>query len=199
MNISPSLPPCSILVLAGGRGQRMGGQDKGLLEWHGKPMIAHLHDRLRSLTDDLIISCNRNAERYAGFADQLVADTQSDYPGPMAGLLAGLNAARHATVLVLPCDVPGVDEALLRAMRETAAQSPQRPLMVRQGGQWEPLLCVLAKRHLAAFQQAWDAGERSPRRVMLDLDAQALDCSAGDPRLANLNTPQLLGSQVRPQ
>ena len=57
--------PCSILLLAGGRGQRMGGQDKGLLEWHGQPLIAHLQHLVRPLTDDLIISCNRNLERYA--------------------------------------------------------------------------------------------------------------------------------------
>ena len=49
-------PPCSILLLAGGRGQRMGGQDKGLLPWQGKPLIAHIQAVVRPLTDDLIIS-----------------------------------------------------------------------------------------------------------------------------------------------
>ena len=63
--------PCSILLLAGGRGQRMGGQDKGLLHWQGEPLIAHLQRLTRPLTDDLIISCNRNHEHYAAYADQL--------------------------------------------------------------------------------------------------------------------------------
>ena len=48
------LPPCSILLLAGGRGQRMGGRDKGLIEWQGEPLIAHLQRKTRPLTDDLI-------------------------------------------------------------------------------------------------------------------------------------------------
>ncbi|WP_154218484.1 NTP transferase domain-containing protein, partial [Pseudomonas syringae] len=67
MNVRAALPPCSILLLAGGRGQRMGGRDKGLIEWQGKALIEHLHALTRPLTDDLIISCNRNIERYAQY------------------------------------------------------------------------------------------------------------------------------------
>lgn len=78
------LPPCSILLLAGRRGQRMGGRDKGLIEWQGRPLIAHLHRLTRDLSDDLIISCNRNRQQYAPFADQLVQDESNDFPGPLA-------------------------------------------------------------------------------------------------------------------
>ncbi|MBX4377840.1 NTP transferase domain-containing protein, partial [Mycobacterium tuberculosis] len=72
----------------------MGGQDKGLVEWQGEPLIAHLQRKVRPLTDDLIISCNRNRERYAAYADQLVSDEEDDFPGPLAGILAGLEVAR---------------------------------------------------------------------------------------------------------
>ncbi len=133
----------SILLLAGGRGQRMGGQDKGLLPWHGQPLIAHLHATVRPLTDDLIISCNRNNERYAVYADRLVTDDSSDFPGPLAGIRAGLAVARHPHLLVLPCDVPQVDRTLLQSMLERAGEHPQQPLMVRQGEYWEPLFCVI--------------------------------------------------------
>ncbi|WP_243269106.1 NTP transferase domain-containing protein, partial [Pseudomonas aeruginosa] len=85
-----ALPPCSILLLAGGRGQRMGGRDKGLIEWQDLPLIAHLHRLVRPLTDDLIVSCNRNQERYAAYADRLVSDDSRDFPGPLAGIRAGL-------------------------------------------------------------------------------------------------------------
>jgi len=84
-----SLLPASILILAGGRGQRMGGRDKGLVEWRGQPLVAQVQAAVRPLTDDLVISCNRNAPRYAQWADQLVADEQPDFPGPLAGILAG--------------------------------------------------------------------------------------------------------------
>jgi molybdopterin-guanine dinucleotide biosynthesis protein A len=186
------LPPCSVLLLAGGRGQRMGGQDKGLIEWQGEPLIAHLQRKVRPLTDDLIISCNRNRERYATFADQLVMDDEGDFPGPLAGIRAGLKAARHAHVLVLPCDVPRIDKALLQDMLTTADLQREKPLMLRHGEHWEPLLCVIPVALSPAFETAWHAGERSPGRVMRSLDAVALQCPNNDPRLANLNTPELL-------
>ncbi|WP_095107524.1 molybdenum cofactor guanylyltransferase MobA [Pseudomonas sp. Irchel 3E20] len=192
MTTLPPLPPCSILLLAGGRGQRMGGQDKGLLPWRGEPLIAHLHRLTRGLTDDLIVSCNRNLELYAPYADRLVHDDCADFPGPLAGIRAGLAAARHDYLLVLPCDVPQLDAALLHAMRDAARQQPDKPLMLRHGEHWEPLLCVIPTALAPAFENAWAHGERSPGKVMRQLAAQALPCPANDPRLANLNTPQLL-------
>lgn len=192
MTSNTSLPSCSILLLAGGRGQRMGGQDKGLVEWQGEPLIAHLHRQTRAMSDDLIISCNRNLERYALYADQLVHDDEGDFPGPLAGIRAGLKVARHAYLLVLPCDVPQIDSSLLHNMRETANQHPHKPLMVRHGEHWEPLLCIIPLALAEAFEQAWSKGERSPGRVMRTLHAVALQCPANDHRLTNLNTPELL-------
>ncbi len=185
-------PPCSILLLAGGRGQRMGGQDKGLLQWHGQPLIAHLQRLARPLTDDLIISCNRNHERYAAYADQLVSDDSADFPGPLAGIRAGLFAARHGYLLILPCDVPHIDGRLLADLRATARLNRQVPVMVRHGEFWEPLLCIIPVALKDQVEQAWQAGERSPRKILLQLGAVGLECAADDPRLANLNTPDLL-------
>lgn len=188
----PHLPPCSILLLAGGRGQRMGGQDKGLIAWRGQPLIAHLHEVVRPLSDDLIISCNRNAEHYAAYADRLVSDAESDFPGPLAGILAGLAAARHDWLLVLPCDAPLIDHALLQALREATDYDTARPVMVKQDEQWQPMLCLLPISALGRLQEEWQKGERSPLRALLRLDARPCCCAPDDPRLANLNTPQLL-------
>ncbi|GGJ81479.1 molybdenum cofactor guanylyltransferase MobA [Pseudomonas matsuisoli] len=184
-----ALPPCSVLLLAGGRGQRMGGRDKGLLEWRGRPLIAWLHDQVRPETDDLIISCNRNAERYAPYADRLIQDDEPDFPGPMAGIRAGLAAARHPYLLVLPCDAPQVDAYLLQALRE---RSGPRPAIVRQNGFWQPMFCLLPVTIRDAMEEAWRAGERSPQRVLRAYDPIALDVAEDDPRLANFNTPDLL-------
>lgn len=107
------LPRCSVLILAGGRGQRMGGQDKGLLDWQGKPLVSYAAALARPYSDDLIISCNRNANIYAGYADRLVQDDSPDFPGPLAGIRAGLATARHTHLLVLPCDAPLLDAELL--------------------------------------------------------------------------------------
>jgi molybdopterin-guanine dinucleotide biosynthesis protein A len=186
------LPPCSVLLLSGGRGNRMGGRDKGLIDWQGRPLIAWLHEQVRSLTDDLIISCNRNSERYAAFADQLVRDDDDEFQGPLAGIRAGLLTMRYPYLLVVPCDAPLLDAELLTELLTLAAQNPGQPVMVRRGEQWEPLFCCIPIECTPAIEAAWVSGERSPRRLLLALKAISLPCSEDDPRLANLNTPALL-------
>lgn len=192
-----SPPPCSILLLAGGRGARLGGADKGLVEWQGRPLIAWLHDLTRALTDDLIISCNRNADAYAPYADRLVHDAEADFPGPLAGLRAALAVARHPHLLVLSCDAPRLDGPLLQALRAAAAAHPERTVMVRHGTQWEPLLSLVPTTLAPALEAAWQAGERSPRRALLALGAVALACPAGDARLVSLDTPEALAAARR--
>lgn len=184
-----TLPRCSVLLLAGGRGQRMGGADKGLLDWQGRPLIAWLHELVRPLTDDLLISCNRNAERYAPFADRLVSDDEADFQGPLAGIRAGLRAARQANVLILPCDAPQLDRPLLEALLNLAGE---HAVVVRQGEFLEPLFSVIPRALHADLEQAWQAGERSPQRWLRSLDPLTVECPLGDPRLANFNTPDLL-------
>ncbi|MFV3370123.1 molybdenum cofactor guanylyltransferase MobA [Pseudomonas sp. NY15435] len=186
------LLPCSVLILAGGRGQRMGGQDKGLLEWQGRPLVSYAAALARPFSDDLIISCNRNADVYAGFADRLVQDDSTDFPGPLAGIRAGLAAARHSHLLVLPCDAPRLDADLLERLLRASAATPGVVHMLRCGTQWEPLFSVIPVAMRAQIEEAWQQGDRSPRHVFSNLGLQAVDCPADDPRLANLNTPELL-------
>lgn len=186
-----TLPPCSVLILAGGRGQRMGGRDKGLLEWRGEPLVAHIHRTVRPLSDDLVISCNRNQQAYAAYADQLVGDAEADFPGPLAGVIAGLKAARHEWVVLLACDAPLVDRALIAALLEVAVASDSAA-MVRQGGYWQPMFSVLPRRVLPVLERAWAAGERSLQKALLREAVQGLECAEDDRRLSNFNSPELL-------
>lgn len=182
---------CSVLLLAGGRGQRMGGADKGLLDWQGRPLIAWLHDLVRPLTDDLIISCNRNSDRYACFADRLVHDDDKDFQGPLAGIRAGLRVAQHAHLLLLPCDAPRLDNALLHTLLD---QAGERAMVLRRGDYYEPLFSLIPCALLPDLEQAWQAGERSPQRWLRSLDPLTIDCALDDPRLANFNTPDTLAT-----
>jgi molybdopterin-guanine dinucleotide biosynthesis protein A len=193
MPASPSFPAFSVLLLSGGRGQRMGGRDKGLEQWHGRPLIAWLHDLTRPLSDDLIISCNRNNERYAHYADQLVTDPDQDFQGPLAGIRAGMRAARHEQMLVLPCDAPLVDRALIESL---LAHAGRQPVVIRQGHYWQPLFCLLPTRFKDDLEHAWQTGERSPQRWFSRLSPMAVDCDLDDMRLANLNTPETLAQSA---
>ncbi|UPF06022.1 molybdenum cofactor guanylyltransferase MobA [Pseudomonas mosselii] len=186
-----ALPPCSILILAGGRGQRMGGRDKGLVAWRGEPLVAHVQRAVRALSDDLVISCNRNQAAYAAYADQLVNDADADFPGPLAGVISGLKVARHEWVVVLACDAPLIDRALIEDLLALAV-AQDSAAMVRQGGYWQPMFSVLPRRLLPLLEQAWQAGERSLQKALLQANVQGLECIEDDPRLSNFNSPDLL-------
>ncbi|MFJ2985383.1 MULTISPECIES: molybdenum cofactor guanylyltransferase MobA [unclassified Pseudomonas] len=185
------LPPCSILILAGGRGQRMGGRDKGLVQWRGEPLVAHVQRVVRPLSDDVVISCNRNQALYRAFADQLVSDAEGDFPGPLAGVIAGLAVARHDWVVVLACDAPLIDQGLIEDLLQLAVANASAA-MVRQGGYWQPMFSVLPRRLLPVLEQAWAAGERSLQKALLLEPVQRLACAEGDQRLSNFNSPDLL-------
>ena len=186
-----ALPPCSILILAGGRGQRMGGRDNGLVDWQGEPLIAHVHRVVRPLSDDLVISCNRNQAAYRPYADRLVGDAEADFPGPLAGVIAGLRVARHGWVVVLACDAPLVDRELIEGLLRLAVTG-NSAAMVRQGGFWQPMFSVLPKRVLPVLEQAWAAGERSLQKALLREAVQGLECAESDRRLSNFNSPDRL-------
>lgn len=98
------------VLLAGGRGMRMGGVDKGLQTLNGEPLALHVLRRLAPQVGPFVISANRHAERYAElgatFNATVIADTLPDFPGPLAGLLAAMRAARTEFVLSAPCDTP---------------------------------------------------------------------------------------------
>ena len=189
--MSAPLPPCSVLILAGGRGQRMGGRDKGLVPWHGEPLVAHVQRVVRPLSDDVVISCNRNHEAYRAYADQLVSDTEADFPGPLAGVIAGLAAARHDWVVVLACDAPRLDQALVTDLLRLAVEHDS-PAIVRQGGYWQPMFSVLPRKVLPLLEQAWSTGERSLQKALLRASVQGLECTETDSRLSNFNSPQWL-------
>ena len=186
---NPLFPNCSIVLLAGGRGQRMGGQDKGWVMWQGQALIEHMQRVVRPLTDDLIISCNRNHARYQLLADQLVSDPDQDFTGPLVGIISALQVARHPYLIVLPCDAPRIDQALLMQLYQ---QTGERPVLFKHQDHWQPLFSVISKTQLSALQELWAAGERSPKHALLQLNPVAIHCADDEQRLANFNDPSVL-------
>ncbi|HZJ94964.1 MAG TPA: molybdenum cofactor guanylyltransferase MobA [Thiopseudomonas sp.] len=185
----PLFSNCSIVLLAGGRGQRMGGQDKGWVTWQDQALIEHMHAVVRPLTDDLIISCNRNHERYQPLADQLVSDPNQDFSGPLIGILSALKVARHSHLIVLPCDAPRIDRSLLAQLY---AQACERPVLLKHQGYWQPLFSIIPRGQLSALRELWEAGERSPKHALLQLNPIAIHCADDEQRLANFNEPSVL-------
>ena len=94
------------LILAGGRAQRMGGIDKGLIPFHQKPLIEATIQRLKTQVGPILINANRNITKYAVYGYPVIMDETPDFSGPLAGFMMGLKNCKTPYLLTTPCDSP---------------------------------------------------------------------------------------------
>lgn len=178
------------VLLAGGRATRMGGTDKGLLMLAGRPMAAHVAERLRPQVDELIINANRNADAYAAYADRVVADTMTGYLGPLAGLLAGMSVARGDWLVTSPCDSPFVPDDLVARMVR-ARQADSADLAVAHDGERRQPVFLLVAAALRDDLQSWLAdGGRKIDAWFARHRVADVDCSDCPDTFLNINTPE---------
>lgn len=93
------------LILAGGAGRRVGGSDKGLIQWQGRPLVEHVVGRIAPQAGSVLISCNRNLLRYRKIA-ACITDQRPGFPGPLAGIAVAAGAVKTEFLLLTPCDTP---------------------------------------------------------------------------------------------
>jgi molybdopterin-guanine dinucleotide biosynthesis protein A len=113
-------PRIAAVILAGGLGRRMGGVDKGLIEYQGRLLIEWALAALAPQVDQLVISANRNLDAYAAYGHRVLPDTLPDFPGPLAGVLAVLDAVQADWLLVVPCDTPHLPPDLAARLLDAA-------------------------------------------------------------------------------
>ena len=158
------------LILAGGEGRRMGGVDKGLVDWRGKPLVARVMAAMSPVVSPVWISANRSLAQYRLYSDHLVGDpTGFRWQGPMAGLLAGLRAAAEYgadAVLTSPCDTPNVTPDLFRTLCE--AYQPGVAVTACSGGRLHPLHGVYPVSLIPMLEQRLKVGDR---KVMAFVEA----------------------------
>ena len=191
---APTREAITGLILAGGRGQRLGGVDKGLQPWRGLPLVDHALARLAPQVAEVVVSANRHLPDYAGRGVRVLADASDDFPGPLAGILAGLRAATTPWLAVVPCDSPRLPLDLVERLAGGLAASPGA-VVERADGRLEPVCCLLSTAladDLADYLggggrkvAGWVAGHATPVRFDRPEDAVAF---------ANLNTPDDLES-----
>lgn len=117
------------LILAGGRGSRMGGIDKGLQMFNGVPMAMHALMRLSPQVGHMLINANRNLAAYESFGVPVVVDSVPDFAGPLAGILAGLEQCQTPYLLTAPCDSPFVPVDLAATLSKALVEAGARIAM----------------------------------------------------------------------
>jgi molybdopterin-guanine dinucleotide biosynthesis protein A len=136
------------LILAGGRGSRMGGVDKGLQPYLGTPLALHALRRLAPQVGAVMINANRNAAVYESMGAPVWPDEFKDYPGPLAGILAGLAHCETPYVATVPCDTPNFPRDLVERLRHglVEMQGDMAMAFTREDGleRLQPMFCLMS-------------------------------------------------------
>ncbi|WP_042673970.1 molybdenum cofactor guanylyltransferase MobA [Variovorax sp. CF313] len=156
------------LLLAGGRGSRMGGVDKGLQLFNGEPLALHAIRRLGSQVGQLIVNANRNLADYEAFGVPVWPDSLADYPGPLAGFLTGLEHCTTPWLLTVPCDTPLFPPDLAVRLAEAVAAENAEIAMVNapeisEGEvvlRLQPVFCLLRAELRESLRRYTEAGGR---------------------------------------
>jgi molybdopterin-guanine dinucleotide biosynthesis protein A len=185
------------LILAGGKGTRMGSVDKGLQIFRGKPMVEQVLQRLQPQVGTLIINANRNQDAYATFGVPVYPDAFSGFAGPLAGLHAGLAHCETPYLLTAPCDSPLLPMDLVEKLSEalTSAKADIGVAVTGEGAtrQRHPVFCILSahlKNNLADY--LGKGGRKMDAWFSMQREAEAH--FADEAAFANINTLEELNT-----
>ena len=181
------------VILAGGRGRRMEGSDKGLQQLRGRPMIDWVIERFAPQVDELLINANRNVERYAAFGHRVVADQIPDNAGPLAGLHAALSAATYPLVATAPCDSPFLPADLIFRLHSALTAANADLAVARTFDQPHPVFCLCKRVVLPYLTDFVAGGGRKVDRWYATLNVVEVAFDDKAEAFANINTLEELG------
>jgi molybdopterin-guanine dinucleotide biosynthesis protein len=158
--IKHSSPTITGVILAGGRATRMGGHDKGLVNYNGKPLIETVISSLYSQVDQLVINANRNLETYQAYHYPVINDVLDDFCGPLSGMLSAMKAVDSDYILTVPCDAPAITSSLRQRMMETLLYEQSDIAVAFDGERLQPVFCLIPTRLADNLAQFLANGDR---------------------------------------
>lgn len=179
------------IILAGGEGRRMQGEDKGWIELQGIPLIERVLDRVKPQVSECIISANRNMERYRALGVPVVADAEV-YLGPLAGIAHALQHIATDYALVVPTDAPLVPTDLVKRLSK---ELPAPLIICHDGERLQPLFGLFHRSLAPSIFTFLASNQRQLTRWCMEQHPKIV--TIGDKfAFANLNTAEEL-EQVR--
>jgi molybdenum cofactor guanylyltransferase len=153
------------VLLSGGQSRRMGGGDKALRDLGGRPMLAHVIERLRPQVGSMVINANGDPARFAAFGLPVAADTIDGFVGPLAGVLAGMqwakmNAPGARWIATVSTDAPFLPENLVARLADSVRTQPNAIAIAQSGGEVHPVIGLWPVAHADDLEQALRGGVR---------------------------------------
>lgn len=191
------------LILCGGAGRRMGGRDKGLIEFQGKALVDIAIDRLQPQVQSIMISANRHADEYQKRGVCVIQDdgfdpNQQRFEGPLAGILAGLHAMQTNWLMVVPCDCPRFPIDIVTSLywgqdaadrRESYVTPSARAAYVKD----HPVFALIPRAAAPFLETYLDSGQRKLGQWLESIGAIAVPLN-DESAFQNMNTPHDLSN-----
>lgn len=179
------------LILAGGRGSRMGGVDKGLQNYRGLPLAMHALLRLSPQVGQVMINANRNLGAYESFGVPVWPDALPDFSGPLAGILTGLHHCETPFLATVPCDTPRFPNNLVARLSTALSAQAAEIAMARTGTQVQPVFMLMRTSVLDSLVRFTEGGGRKIDRWTAQHHTVEVDFD-DESAFANANTPDEL-------
>lgn len=186
---------CAV-ILAGGAARRMGGVDKGWVEFANSTLVEAVIHTIEPQVSKVVISANRNLERYRSLGFDVITDKIKGYRGPLAGIASAMATVDSDFYVTAPCDSPFVPKDYVRNLYRAFEQDPRiNCAAVVSQGYKQPVFMMVRKQTLASIEQYLAAGENRVRGWLEVMQASWVDFE--DLRaFDNFNTPEDLQKSV---
>jgi len=181
-------PKITALILAGGRGSRMGSVDKGLQLFKGMPMVAHVLERISPQVDEVIINANRSIEQYAAFGHRVVPDAIDGFAGPLAGLHVGMTQATTTLLATVPCDSPFLPLDLVTRLHTAMELGNVDLAVAKTYDQAHPVFCLVKRDLEPHLREFLASGQRKIDKWYATLRVVEVQFDDQESAFANINT-----------
>ena len=177
------------VILAGGQALRMNGEDKGLIVFRELPLITHVVNVTKPKVSQILISANRNFEEYANFG-KVISDDLEGYQGPLAGISKALKVCSTPYLLVLPCDSPLIDEALIDSLIEKMEISKVDICVAHDGSIMHATFALMQTKLEKSLEEFLEEGGRKMALWYRQQSLERIDVSSHLEVLTNINRPE---------
>ena len=148
------------VILAGGLARRMNNQDKGLINYNGKPLVTYAINALSAITKHILINANRNKETYLSFGFPVIADQTDSFDGPLAGILTAMINTDANILIIVPCDSPLIKDKHLQKLLTALTKNNADIAVAFDGTHLHPVFLALKISLKNSLQEYLDSGQR---------------------------------------
>ncbi|MDX1518672.1 MAG: molybdenum cofactor guanylyltransferase MobA [Gammaproteobacteria bacterium] len=185
----PDLNDITAVILAGGKATRMGGEDKGLVELNGRPMIEYVIESLLPQAGKLLINANRNSEQYRRYGFEVIADSLDGFHGPLAGIASAMQVVDTKYLVTAPCDSPLLPVDLVPRLGQRLVADNADIAVANNGERLQPVFAIMKTGLLQSLLNYLENGDRKIDRWYAQHHTVDVDFSDKPETFLNINSP----------